>query len=139
MPLARQAMHESGEDLHVAVWPNVHEMLQVASRTYAFEGRCFVAAAGSLLRAEDLPPELEPHPAKIQSPDGWVLRGGSAIYGPNGFAIVEPVFDREEILVADLDLDRIKEECMNLDVTGHYARPDCLSFEVRRGARDPGK
>lgn len=135
MPLARQAMHESGEDLHVAVWPNVHEMLQVASRSYAFEGRCYVAAAGSLLRAKALPPELEPHPARVESPDAWVLRGGSAIFGPNGFAVVEPVFDREEILLADLDLDRIKEESMNLDVAGHYARPDQLSFEVHKSIR----
>ncbi len=138
MPLARQAMHESGEDLHIAAWPNVHEMLEVASRSYAFEGRCFVAAAGSLLRAKDLPPELEPHPAKIEDPEQWVLRGGSAIYGPNGLPIVEPVFDREEILFADLDLSTIKEESMNLDVTGHYARPDCLAFEVLRGGRDAG-
>jgi predicted amidohydrolase len=63
MPLARQAMHESGEDVHVAVWPTAHEMHQVASRQYAFEGRCFVLAAGSLLRASALPPELEPHPS----------------------------------------------------------------------------
>lgn len=138
MPLARQAMHESGEDLHVAAWPNVHEMLQVASRSYAFEGRCYVAAAGSLLRARDLPPELEPHPAKVRRPESWILRGGSAIYGPNGFPVVEPVFDREEILIADLDLSRIREENMSLDVGGHYARPDHLSFEVRRGARDAG-
>jgi len=139
MPLARQAMHESGEDLHIAAWPNVHEMLQVASRGYAFEGRCYVAAAGSLLRARNLPPELEPYPAKVQSPEQWVLRGGSAIYGPNGFPVVEPVFDREEILFADLDLGKIKEESMSLDVTGHYARPDHLSFEVRRGTREAGK
>ncbi|MEP7009851.1 MAG: carbon-nitrogen hydrolase family protein [Acidobacteriota bacterium] len=138
MPLARQAMHESGEDLHVAAWPNVHEMLQVASRSYAFEGRCYVAAAGSLLRAKDLPPELEPHPAKVQSPEQWILRGGSAIYGPDGFPVVEPVFDREEILVADLDLNKIREENMSLDVGGHYSRPDQLSFEVRRGTRDAG-
>ena len=38
MPLARQALHESGEDIHVAAWPTVKEMLQVASRHYAFEG-----------------------------------------------------------------------------------------------------
>src|SRR5215211_5956526 len=71
MPLARQALHESGEDVHVAVWPTAHEMHQVASRHYAFEGRCFVLAAGSLLRASALPPELEPHPARVTSPDQW--------------------------------------------------------------------
>ena len=61
MPLARQAMHDSGEDIHVALWPTAHEMLQVASRHYAFEGRCFVLAAGSLMRASSLPAELEPN------------------------------------------------------------------------------
>ena len=59
-------------------------MLQVASRHYAFEGRCFVIAAGSLQRARDLPTELEPHPDRVTSPDQFVLRGGSAIIGPDG-------------------------------------------------------
>ena len=84
MPLARHALHESGEDLHVALWPTAHEMLQVASRSYAFEGRCFVLVAGSLLRASSLPPELEPHPDRVTHPDQWVMRGGSAIVGPDG-------------------------------------------------------
>ena len=63
MPLARQALHDSGEDIHIAAWPTVKEMLQIASRHYAFEGRCFVLAAGSLMRASALPPELEAHPS----------------------------------------------------------------------------
>src|SRR5690606_240396 len=52
MPLSRQALHNSGEDVHVAVWPTVQERHQIASRHYAFEGRCFVLAAGSLMRAD---------------------------------------------------------------------------------------
>src|SRR5712692_5664499 len=35
MPLARMAMHNSGEHIHVAVWPTVHELHQLASRHYA--------------------------------------------------------------------------------------------------------
>src|SRR5690349_23691363 len=77
MPLARQALHESGEDIHVAAWPTVKELLQVASRHYAFEGRCYVLAAGSLLRASSLPPELEAHPTIVTSEQQFVLRGGS--------------------------------------------------------------
>src|SRR5205814_6106048 len=84
MPLARQALHDSGEDVHVAAWPTVHEMHQVASRQYAFEGRCFVLASGALMRAAALPPELELHPDRVSGPDQWVLRGGSAIIGPDG-------------------------------------------------------
>ena len=62
MPMARQALHESGEEIHVAAWPTVKEMHQVASRHYAFEGRCFVLAVGSLMRVADIPEELEPLP-----------------------------------------------------------------------------
>jgi nitrilase len=133
MPLTRQALHESGEDIHVAVWPTVHEMHQVASRHYAFEGRCFVLASGALMRASALPKEFE---SKGTAGDGWVLRGGSAIIGPDGSYIVEPVYEAARILTADLDLGRIREESMTLDVAGHYARPDCFEFRVTdRAAR----
>jgi predicted amidohydrolase len=132
MPLARHAMHESGEDVHVALWPTVHEMHQVASRQYAFEGRCYVLAAGSVMRASALPPELEPHPSKVPSADAWVMRGGSAIIGPDGSYLAGPVYDAPTTLYADLELDRVREERMSLDVTGHYHRPDVFIFEVRR-------
>jgi predicted amidohydrolase len=135
MPLARQALHDSGEDIHVAVWPNVHEMVQIASRQYAFEGRCFVLAAGSLLRAANLPPELEPHPDRVTSASQFVLRGGSAIIGPNGAYVAGPVFDEPCILTAELDLDQVREELMSLDVAGHYSRPDCLELRVTRTRR----
>ena len=140
MPLARQALHESGEDVHVAVWPTAHEMHQVASRQYAFEGRCFVLVAGSLMRAAALPPELEPHPERVRSRDQWVLRGGSAIIGPDGAYIAEPVYDRPALIVAELDLGRIREESMSLDVAGHYHRPELFEFRaVRTGRRSAGE
>lgn len=138
MPLARQALHESGEAIHVAVWPTVHEMHQVASRHYAFEGRCFVLAAGTVMRASALPPELERHPAKAASDDTWVMRGGSAIIAPNGSYIAGPVFEEPALLVADIDLDDVRREQMTLDVSGHYSRPDSLLFSVRRGDRASG-
>lgn len=135
MPLARQAMHESGEDIHAAVWPTVHEMHQVASRQYAFEGRCFVLAAGSLMRASALPSELEAHPDRVSSPNDLVLRGGSAIIGPDGAYLAGPVFDEPCTLTAELDLRRVREESMSLDVSGHYHRPDCLELRVTRSRR----
>lgn len=137
MPLARQALHESGEDVHVALWPTVHEMHQVASRQYAFEGRCFVLAAGSLMRASALPPELETHPERVSAPEQWVLRGGSAIIAPDGSYVVAPVYDEPRVLVAELDLGRIREESMTLDVTGHYHRPELFEFRALRTGRRP--
>jgi len=140
MPLARQALHESGEDIHVAVWPTVHEMHQVASRNYAFEGRCYVLAAGALMRASALPTELEPHPERVSHPGQWLLRGGSTIIAPDGTYVVEPVYEKPQILVAELELGRIREEGMTLDVTGHYHRPELFEFRpLRSGRRSPGE
>lgn len=130
MPLSRQTLHDAGEEIHIAVWPKVHEMHQIASRQYAFEGRCFVLAAGQMLQAKDFP-------EGIALPDGldpetWALNGGSCIIGPNGKYIVEPQWDEEKIIYAELDLDLVKEESMTLDVTGHYQRDDVFSLNVNR-------
>jgi nitrilase len=129
MPLARMAMHNSGEHIHVAVWPTVHELHQLASRHYAFEGRCFVLAVGLMMPAEDLPREFVDGGTLQPVVGQWVESGGSAIIGPDSRYVVHPVFDREELLVSDLDLTQIDRESLTLDVSGHYARPDLFRFE----------
>lgn len=132
MPLARQAMHQSGEDIHVAVWPTVHEDHQLASRHYAFEGRCFVVASGCLLQVKDLPEEFEILDEYKDKPDAYILHGGSAIIGPDGKYLAEPVFEKEAIITAECYLSRRDEELMTLDVTGHYNRPDIYEFKVKK-------
>jgi nitrilase len=128
MPLARQALHHAGEHVHVAVWPTVHEMHQIASRHYAFEARCFVLAAGLVMRVKDLPTELRATTELGGDPDAFLLRGGSAIIGPDGKYVVEPVYEQDTIITATLDLDAIDREKMTLDVSGHYSRPDVFDF-----------
>jgi predicted amidohydrolase len=89
MPLARQAMHDKRELVHAAVWPSVNEVHLLASRTYAFEGRCFVVAAGSVLKREDFPKDvtlLETVPG-----DGPYMAGGSTIIAPNAVILAGPV------------------------------------------------
>ena len=41
------------------------------------------------------------------------------------------VWDREDILYADLDMQRVPASRMELDVCGHYARPDVLHLTVQ--------
>ncbi|MGI8654544.1 MAG: carbon-nitrogen hydrolase family protein [Pyrinomonadaceae bacterium] len=135
MPLARQALHTSGEHIHISVFPTVHEMHQIASRHYAFEARCFVLAVGLIMKASELPPQLALTSELIAAPETLVLRGGSCIIAPDGSYVVEPVFDREEIITAELDLTLIDQEKMTLDVSGHYFRPDVFDLEVKRGTR----
>jgi predicted amidohydrolase len=131
MPLARYALHVSGEDIHVAAWPQVKEMNLVASRHYAFEGRVFVIACGAVMRASELPAELDPIESLKQNPGAFVLGGGSAIIAPDGSILAGPVFNEETIITAELDLLRIKEEHLTLDVTGHYSRPDVFDFKLK--------
>ncbi|MDQ6625067.1 MAG: carbon-nitrogen hydrolase family protein [Verrucomicrobiota bacterium] len=135
MPLARQALHNSGEHIHVAVWPTVHEMHQIASRHYAFEARCFVLAAGLVMRVKDLPAELRPITELAANPDAFLLRGGSAVIGPDGQYVVEPVYEQDTIVTAELDLAAVDREKMTLDVSGHYSRPDIFEFRMRERGR----
>jgi len=133
MPLARQAMHNSGEQIHVAVFPTVHEMHQIASRQYAFEGRCFVLAVGLIMPFADLPPALF-QATEVQK-NSFVLRGGSCVIAPDGSYVVKPVFDKEKILTAEIDLTRIDQEKMTLDTSGHYQRNDVFDFKINRRLR----
>lgn len=132
MPHARQALHLSGEDIHIALWPQVKPLHQIASRHYAFEGRCFVLAVGNIMTAADFPPELQLPPELCGEANARLLNGGSAIIAPDGEYLVEPLFDEETIITADLDLRMIAQEQMALDVTGHYARDDVFDFAVNR-------
>ena len=131
MPLARMALHNSGEHIHVAVWPTVHDVHQLASRHYAFEGRCFVLAVGLMMPDGDLPRELREGVASRADYGQWIERGGSAIIGPDSHYVLDPVFDREELLICDLDLNQIDREMMTFDVSGHYSRPDLFRFETK--------
>ena len=132
MPLTRQAMHETGEQVHIALWPTVHEMHQVASRQYAFEGRCFVLAVGQILRAKDIPAAFELPDDFKANPEGLLLKGGSCVVGPDGFYIREPIFDLETTIEIELPLREAIKEKMTLDVTGHYKREDVFDFRVNK-------
>lgn len=130
MPLARQAMHMRGEQIHVAVWPAGWDMHQVMSRHYAFEGRTFVLAAASVVRLRDMPPHLAGLRDLNATDADFLIEGGSAIIGPDGSYLAGPVYHDETILYADLDTRRIAEELTTLDVVGHYNRPDVFNLTV---------
>ena len=142
MPLARFAMHAKGEQVHAAVWPDLPEMHHVASRSYAFEGRCYVVCAGLFLPLEAIGDEVEVRDAivdvaKTNDDPSLVLVGGSGIVGPDGDWIAEPVSGREAIVAAELDLDRIAEEQQALDAAGHYHRPDVFRVSIDEAPQDP--
>lgn len=142
MPLARAAMHNLGEDVHIAAWPTVRESHQIASRHYAMEGRCFVLAAGLVQIKDDLLDGLERVGGSaearelIEAIPGEVLnRGGSLIAAPDARVIAQ-AGEGEETLLAELDLGEVAAGLTNLDTDGHYARPDVFGLTVDTRAKD---
>ncbi len=117
--------------MHVAAWPHAGEVHQLASRHYAFEGRAFVLVAASFLTKAALPADFELAADFTDAPEA-LLDGGSAVIGPDSRYVVEPVRGREVLLAAELDLDRVAEEKLTLDVGGHYSRPDLFELRVNR-------
>jgi nitrilase len=59
----------------------------------------------------------------------WYGHGGSAIIAPGGRYLVEPLFDEETIITAEIDLADIAVNKWFFDGTGHYSRPDV--FQLR--------
>jgi len=142
MPLARAAMHHQNEVIHVAQWPTVRETYLIASRHYAFEGRCFVLAAGTVLWRDDLMNGLEAVGGDAAArellatlPAGQLQAGGSAIIGPDA-GILASAGAEEDILTATLDVARVHEALAALDTDGHYARPDVFELRVDTRRRD---
>ncbi|MBW3560238.1 MAG: carbon-nitrogen hydrolase family protein [Proteobacteria bacterium] len=140
MPLARAAMHAQTESVHVAQWPAVGEMHQIASRQYAFEGQCFVLASGCVLTRDDVldgfdsVPEPDPVARELLEtipPERIFLKdGGSAVVAPDGSYVAGPVYRDARTVRADLDLSRVGPGRMYLDSSGHYARPDVFERRV---------
>jgi len=141
MPLARAAMHAKKEIIHVAQWPWVRGLHQLASRHYAFEGQCFVIAAGCVLSKRDV---LEGFHALGGNGGGalallealpgdeeeLLMKGGRAVIGPDYRYVVEPLWEEPGVVSAELDLDLIAEGHLLLDTDGHYSRPDVFRLEV---------
>lgn len=131
MPLARHRLHLEGEELHAALWPSVKEMYQIATRHYAFEGRCFVVAAGAIMKRSDLPKEFETVAGAEGGDDEFILNGGSCVVGPDGSYVAGPSFGSEVIILARINLERSREEKLTLDVAGHFNRPDVFDFHYK--------
>jgi nitrilase len=131
IPLARQVMHNSGESIHIALWPTVHEMHQIACRNYAFEGRCYVIAVGQILKVKDIPKGLILPDKMSDDLDKQLHSGGSCVVGPKGNYILEPQFNVENIIYCSIpDIGELTKEKMALDISGHYNRWDIFDFNV---------
>lgn len=134
MPLLRMAMYAKGVQIWCAPTVDEREIWQCSMRHIAHEGRCFVISAA----------QYQPSPAElgIDCPPGWsperpLMRGGSLIVGPLGEVLAGPLYGQEGLVSAIIDTDSLVGARYDLDVAGHYARPDVFRLEVDERPRPP--
>lgn len=133
MPLLRMAMYAQGIELYCAPTVDDRDTWLPTMRTIALEGRCFVLSACQYLTRADCPQDY----AAVQGDDPAtvLIRGGSCIVDPLGTVLVEPGFEGEAIRLAVLDRRVIARGKYDLDVVGHYARPDVFRLSVDTSAK----
>jgi nitrilase len=133
MPALRMAMYSQGVSLWCAPTVDDRDMWQSSMRHIAYEGRCFVLSACQYLRRDACPADYDC--IQGNNPDIELIKGGSVIVSPMGDVLAGPVYGKEAVLTADLDLDDVARGKFDLDVAGHYARPDVFQLTVDTRAR----
>ncbi|MCO5227936.1 MAG: carbon-nitrogen hydrolase family protein [Thermomicrobiales bacterium] len=127
MPLLRTALYAKGLDIWAASTVDTREVWQSTMRHIAIEGRCFVVSAC----------QYQPTAISLgqETPPGWdaetpLIDGGSMICDPYGNVLAGPLRGAEGMVSVEIDLAVIPEARYDLDVVGHYARPDVFSLSV---------
>jgi len=129
MPLARVALYEKGVTLYLSPNTNDNEEWQATIRHIAIEGHCFFINCDMFFTKDMYPKDLYAQ-EEVGRLNDIVCRGGSCVVDPYGHYVTQPVWDKEEIIYADLDMDMVPSSRMEFDATGHYARPDVLELRI---------
>lgn len=126
MPLLRTAMYAKGVQIWCAPTVDERDIWQSSMRHIAHEGRCFVISACQV--------QASPQALGTSVPD-WeatrpLIRGGSVIVGPYGDVLAGPLYNETGLVVAEIDVAQLVQARYDLDVVGHYARPDVFALTV---------
>lgn len=131
MPLVRYALYEKGVELYLAPTYDEGSTWNASMRHIAKEGRCFVSGCCMVLKKEDVLrklPQLKPYYEDVGE---WINKGNSLMADFDGTVIAGPLNAKEGILLADIDLHKLGAAKWNLDVAGHYARPDAYKLNIK--------
>jgi predicted amidohydrolase len=74
-------------------------------------------------------------PGYLEQNGPWLEEGNTVVVAPDGSVIAGPVREREETLIADLDLRTVATARRHMDPVGHYHRPDIFRLNVDTSPR----
>jgi nitrilase len=121
MPQLRLSLYAQGVRLYCAPTVDERDTWLPSMRHIAVEGRCFVLSAVQYRGADEWGP----------------IGGGSVIVDPFGQVLAGPLRGAEGLLFAEVDPARTLEGKFDLDVAGHYARPDLFRLLVNEKPQAP--
>ena len=130
MPLARTALYQKGVTIYISPNTNDNAEWQNTIRHIAIEGHCYFVNCDMYFTKQMYPATFSAKDEIAKLPN-VVCRGGSCIIDPYGHDASETIWDKEGIIYAELDMQKVPSSRMEHDVCGHYARPDVLRLEVR--------
>ncbi len=136
MPLARYALYAWGaEILAMPTWDRGEPWLSTL-RHVAKEGRVVVVSVCTPFH-RDLIPDSYGFKQGYLPDTVWLNPGDSAIVDPDGKMLAGPLHEEEGILYAEVDPAAWRGSRYQLDVAGHYGRPDIFDLHIDRSARPP--
>jgi nitrilase len=74
-------------------------------------------------------------PGYLEQNGPWLEAGNTVLVAPDGSVLAGPVREREETLIADLDLRTVATARRHMDPVGHYHRPDIFRLCVDTSPR----
>ncbi|MGM1063556.1 nitrilase-related carbon-nitrogen hydrolase [Saccharothrix sp. Mg75] len=136
-PLARHSLYAQAPDLHVSVWPGSTRLTGDITRFIAREGGVHSLAAGAVLDWTDVPAGFPLRDDVLAAGGTSPYDGGSAIAGPDGRWVVEPVAGDERLVVADIDPLVTRGRRQAEDHATRFGRPDVFRLVVDRRRTSP--
>ena len=131
MPLLRTTMYAKGTEIWCAPTVDARPVWQSTMQHIALEGRCFVASACQYQAS----PAEQGLDVDNWSKDTSLISGGSVIIDPLGNILAGPLLEKEGMISADINMDDITKARYDMDVVGHYARPDVFELRVNETPR----
>jgi nitrilase len=131
---ARDDVREGDRDL-LRADRRPRESWAASMRHIAVEGRCFVLSCNQFNRRATFPAKLSDH-VRRRSRHGDLARRQLHRRSVRQF-LAGPNYEGEAILVAEIDRAQIVRGKYDLDVVGHYARPDIFQLHVDERPKRP--